>query len=163
MLACRGRGDMGCVSEFATGPCAAVHENVEHRRSRGIPNKSRDLIGAWAIDGYGVFPLNRLSVVGRFWMVLRGLPTIEHAVIAHNSHATVPRATEAVIKARASLASSIRVTKVDAIELIRGADAADPTLASWHIRFNLAPSKKQPSQSIDLFVSTETGDVWKLP
>jgi uncharacterized membrane protein len=69
----------------------------------------------------------------------------------------------AVAKARQSLGKQIRVTKIDLVELLRGANPTDAKLSVWHIRFNIAPLTKNTGRTEDVFVAVDGGKVSHQP
>ena len=81
----------------------------------------------------------------------------------------VPKATDAVRLAISRVPRSVHIVKVDAIDLIKGADATDPTLETWHIQLDgtVRPPASRTRQSpamkivhLDAIVDAKTREVY---
>ncbi len=77
----------------------------------------------------------------------------------------VRTATEAVQVARATLAPRDRVSKLDTVELIKGADQANGGQMTWHVQLELAPAVSEANAApryADVLIDAHQGTTLRV-
>lgn len=64
----------------------------------------------------------------------------------------VPDAASALVLAKKHVPSKSHIKKVDVVELVRGADTANPALDEWHVRFVETKGAKSNEIYQDLYI-----------